>query len=74
MQSKEFEMTKLFSVVTVLSLFGAVAFVPVVGGILFSMVLFVLFLGGLVGALAEVGDRTVRPHNPVLDPKGWRNG
>ena len=65
-------MTKLFSIVTVLSLFGAVAFVPVVGGILFAMVLFVLFLGGLVGVLAGVEDRTVRPHDPVIDPKGWR--
>jgi hypothetical protein len=28
-------MTKLFSIVTVLSLFGAIAFMPVVGGIQF---------------------------------------
>ena len=67
-------MTKLFSIVAVVSLFGTVAFVPVVGGILFAMVLFVLFLGGLVGVLAGIEDRTVRQHEPVLDPKGWRTG
>jgi hypothetical protein len=62
------------SIVAVLSLFGAVAFVPVIGGILFAAVLLVLFLGALVGVLAEVEDRTVRQRDPVLDPKGWRNG
>ena len=67
-------MTKLFSVVTILSLFGAIAFVPVVGGILFAMVLFVLFVGGLVGVLAGLEDRTVRQHDPLLDANGWRKG
>lgn len=61
---------KLFSIATVVSLFGAAAFVAVVGGILFAMVLFVLFLGGLVGVIAGVEDRSVRPHNPVIRPKG----
>jgi hypothetical protein len=67
-------MRTVSSVVAVLSLFGAVAFVPVIGGILFAAVLLVLFLGALVGVLAEVEDRTVRQRDPVLDPKGWRNG
>jgi len=67
-------MRTLSSVVAVLSLFGAVAFVPVIGGILFAVVLLVLFLGALVGVLAEVEDRTVPQRNPVLDPRGWRNG
>ena len=67
-------MRTLSSVVAVLSLFGAVAFVPVIGGILFAVVLLFLFLGALVGVLSDLDDRTVPQRNPVLDPKGWRNG
>jgi hypothetical protein len=67
-------MRTMSSVVAVLSLFGAVAFVPVIGGILFAVVLLVLFFGALVGVLSDLDDRTAPQRNPVLDPKGWRNG
>jgi hypothetical protein len=67
-------MQAVMSVVAVLTLFGTVALLPVIGGVLFAMVLFVVFLGALVGVLSGLEDRTVRQHNPVLDPKGWRNG
>jgi hypothetical protein len=60
--------------VAVTSLLLAIAFVPVVGGVLISMLLFGLFLLALVGVLAGVDDRTVRQHDPAMNPKGWRNG
>ena len=33
-----------------------------------------LFLLGLAGVLAGLEDRTVRQHNPPVDPTGWRDG
>jgi hypothetical protein len=67
-------MRAVSAVVAVMSLFLAVALVPVVGGILFTMLLFGLFLLALVGVLAGLDDRSVPQHDPVLDPTGWRNG
>jgi hypothetical protein len=60
--------------VAVAALFLTVAALPVVGGVLFAAVFFGLFLFAHVGVLAELEDRTVRQHDPVLDPRGWRNG
>lgn len=67
-------MRMLSSLVAVVSLFLTVAFVPLVGGVLFAMVVFGLFLLALVGVLAEQEDRTVRQHNPSMNPRGWRDG
>jgi hypothetical protein len=58
----------------VAALFLSVATVPVVGGVLFALSLFALFLLALVGVLGGLEDRTVRQHDPVLDPRRWRNG
>jgi hypothetical protein len=66
-------MKMLWSLVAVASLFGAVALVPVVGAVLISFVLFGLFLLALVGVIGESEDRTVRPHDPAMDPTGWRD-
>jgi hypothetical protein len=70
--TKEFVM--MYSIVAVGALFTAVAFVPVIGAALIVLVLLGLFLLALVGVISSVGDRNVRQHEPVLDPKGWRNG
>jgi MFS superfamily sulfate permease-like transporter len=67
-------MRMLSSLVAVVSLFLTVAFVPLVGGVLFAMVAFGLFLLALVAVLAEQEDRTVRQHNPSMNPRGWRDG
>jgi hypothetical protein len=64
----------LSSFVSVASLFGAVALVPVIGGVLFALFLFGLFLLALVGIIGGLEDRTVRQHDPATDPKKWRNG
>jgi hypothetical protein len=60
--------------IAVVSLFGAVAFVPVYGGILFAFILFGAFLLAVVGVIGEMEDRTVRQHNPSMDPTAWRKG
>jgi hypothetical protein len=64
----------LYSVVAVASLLLAASLVPVIGAALFVLLLIGLFLLALVGVVSSVGDRNVRQHDPVLDPKGWRNG
>jgi hypothetical protein len=60
--------------VAVAALLLTVATLPVVGGALFALLLFGLFLLALVGVLGGFEDRTVRQHDPVLDPRRWRNG
>jgi hypothetical protein len=56
------------------ALFLSVAALPLIGGVVFAACLFGLFLLALVGVLGGLEDRTVRQHDPVLDPKRWRNG
>ena len=47
----------------------------VIGGALFALFLFFpLFLFGLVGVLAGLGDRTVQQHDPAMDGRRWRDG
>jgi len=65
-------MRTLSSLVAVVSLILTVAFIPVVGGVIFSMVFFGLFLLALVGVVGGVEDRTVRQRNPSLSPTEWR--
>lgn len=60
------------SIVAVASLIGAVLLVPVYGGILFSFILFGGFLLALVGVIGGQEDRTVRQHEPSMDPQAWR--
>jgi hypothetical protein len=67
-------MRTLSALVTVASLLLAVAVVPVVGGVLFAFVLLGLSGLALVAVVGGVGDRTVRQHNPSMDPRGWRDG
>lgn len=56
------------------ALLGVVATIPVTGGVLFAAFAFGLFLLALVGVVGGLGDRTVRQHGGVRDPKGWRDG
>ena len=65
-------MRALSSLVAVGSLFAAVALLPVIGDVVFAVFLFGLFLLALVGVLSGVEDRTVRQHNPEMDPTSWR--
>jgi hypothetical protein len=59
----------------VATLFLGVAFLAVIGGAAFALLLFFpLFQLALLGVLAAVPDRTVRQHNPTLDARGWRHG
>jgi len=67
-------MRTLSSVVAVGSLFGAVAFVPLIGGVLFAFILFGLFLLALVGVIGGLEDHSVRQQEPAMDPRRWRNG
>jgi hypothetical protein len=63
-------MRTLSALVAALSLFSAGALVPVVGGVLFVFVLFGLFVLALVGVVGGLEDRTVRQHDPAMDPRG----
>jgi hypothetical protein len=64
----------LSSFVAVASLFGAVALVPMIGGGLFVLFLFGLFLLALVGIRGGTRRPHVHQHDPAMDPKKWRNG
>jgi len=61
-------------VVAVLALVLFVASAVVPGGALFALLALGLFGLALVGVLAGLEDRAVRQHDPVLDPKRWRDG
>ena len=67
-------MRAVSTLLAVMSLFLAVALVPIVGGILFAFVLFGVFLLALVGVLGGLENRDVRQHEPVMDPTRWRDG
>jgi hypothetical protein len=69
---REVCMKAFSSIVALGALIGSVALVPVVGGILFSFILFGGFLLALVGVIGDSEDRTVRQHEPSMDPYGWR--
>jgi hypothetical protein len=58
----------------VTALFATVVTLPVVGGVLFAFLFFGAFLLALVGVLAGLEDRTVRQHNPPMNPRRWRDG
>jgi hypothetical protein len=56
------------------ALLSTLALLAVPGGVLFAPFPLGLFLLALVGVLGGLEDRTVRQHDPVLDPRRWRNG
>jgi hypothetical protein len=58
----------------VAALFLTVATLPLIGGVVFAACLFGLFLLALVGVIGGLEDRTVRQHDPELEPKRWRHG
>lgn len=60
------------SVVAVGSLFLAVALAPLVGAALFVFLLLGQFLLALVGVIGGQSDRTVKQHEPSMNPRGWR--
>jgi hypothetical protein len=66
-------MRTVSAIVAVSALFLSIAFPLILGGVIFALFLFFpLFLLALVGLLDTVDDRTVRQHNPSVDPRGWR--
>jgi hypothetical protein len=67
-------MRALSSLVAVVSLFLTVVSLLVMGAAVFALFLFFpLFLLALVTVLTGTDDRTVRQHNPSMNPKGWRD-
>jgi hypothetical protein len=58
----------------VAALLLTVVTIPVVGGVLFAFLFFGVFLLALVGVLTGLEDRTVRQHNPSMNPTRWRDG
>lgn len=67
-------MKRFSSLVAITALFSTVVLIPIYGAVLFAFILFGLFLLALVGVIGGQEDRTVRQHDPVADPKGWRHG
>jgi hypothetical protein len=67
-------MTLILGIVAVGSLFATVAALMLIGGAVFAVFLFGVFLLALVGLLAGSANRTVRQHTPRLDGKQWRDG
>jgi hypothetical protein len=57
-----------------MALFLTIAALVVMGGVIFAPFLFGLFLLALVGVLGGLKDRTVRQHNPAMNPRRWRDG
>ena len=62
------------ALVAVVSLALAVAALPVPGGVIFAPFLFGLFLLSLAAVVGGLRNRAVRQHDPVLDPRRWRDG
>jgi hypothetical protein len=68
-------MRTLSSLVAVVSLVVTFASLLVIGGVVFALFLFgPLSLLALAGVLAGLEDRTVRQHNPSMNPREWRDG
>ena len=51
-----------------------VSAVLVPGSVLFAPFFLGLALLALTGVLGGLGDRSVRQHNPPMNPRGWRGG
>jgi hypothetical protein len=67
-------MRTVSATVAVLALFLSLAFPLILGGVIFALLLFFpLFLLAVAGLLDTVENRTVRQHDPPMDPSGWRD-
>ena len=60
--------------IAVLSLLGAVAVLLVPGGVLIAPFLLGAALLALTGGLGGLENRSVRQHDPPMNPTGWRDG
>ena len=60
--------------IAVLSLLGAASSLLVPGGVLLAPVLLGAALLALTAALGGLENRSVRQHDPPMNPKGWRDG
>ena len=60
--------------IAVLSLLGAVAVLLVPGGVLIAPFLLGAALLALTGGLGGLENRSVRQHEPPMNPTGWRDG
>jgi hypothetical protein len=67
-------MTLLSSLTAIVALGLTILFLPIIGGALFAMVFFGLFLLAIVGVLSGVEDHSVQQKDVPIDPTGWRNG
>jgi hypothetical protein len=61
-------------VIAVLSLLGAAVSLLAPGGVLLAPLLLGAALLALTGALGGLENRSVRQHEPPMNPKGWRDG
>jgi hypothetical protein len=69
----EAPMRTVSAAVAVVALFLSITFPLVLGGVIFALFLFFpLFFLALAGLVDTVEDRSVRQHNPTMDPRGWR--
>jgi hypothetical protein len=64
----------MFILIAVVCLLGAAASLLVPGGVLLAPVLLGAALLALTGALGVLENRSVRQHDPPMNPKGWRDG
>jgi hypothetical protein len=67
-------MNGLSALVALVALVLTVVTLPIIGGALFAMVFFGLFVLALVGVLTGVDDHTVHQKDTPTDPTGWRTG
>jgi hypothetical protein len=61
-------------VIAVLSLLGAAVSLLVPGGVLLAPLLLGAALLALTGGLGGLENRSVRQHEPPMNPTGWRDG
>ena len=61
-------------VIAVLSLLGAAVSLLVPGGVLLAPLLLGAALLALTGGLGGLENRSVRQHEPPMNPAGWRDG
>ncbi len=61
-------------VIAVLSLLGAAVSLLVPGGVLLAPLLLGAALLALIGGLGGLENRSVRQHEPPMNPTGWRDG
>jgi hypothetical protein len=61
-------------VIAVLSLLGAAVSLLAPGGVLLAPLLLGAALLALTGGLGGLENRSVRQHEPPMNPTGWRDG